>query len=323
MSARICLGRLEAERRRVADVELEDAVALGLEPLRLDQDRPAHVVADVLQLLALSDRAHASILSGAGSRDASIEERVPQDRAPDARPPRGAGRPGAASCLFWELARSTGHGSTTTSGSRRRRAGSRRCCATGARAGGSYCLDGRTVGHIVYAPAARLSRARRPSRRRRARPTRSSLTTACVEPGLRRGGLGRLLVQAMAADLVERGHSAIEAFGDTRGQTTGCVLPAEFLGGVGFKTQRAHPTTPRMRMELRTALSWKDEVELALEKVWGRRTPHAEGDPPDRIGAGRLSRLVAASAQMMPSSSLRSAALGLAPTMDFTTSPPW
>ena len=52
------LGRLEAERRGVADVELEDPVALGLEPLGLDQDRTADVVADVLQLPALSDLAH-------------------------------------------------------------------------------------------------------------------------------------------------------------------------------------------------------------------------------------------------------------------------
>ena len=64
------------------------------------------------------------------------------------------------------------------------------------------------------------------------------------------------------------------------------VLPAEFLGGVGFKTQRAHPTTPRMRMELRTALSWKDEVELALEKVWGVVRPTQKATRP--IGSVRV-----------------------------------
>ena len=89
----------------------------------------------------------------------------------------------------------------------------------------------------------------------------------------------------MAAELVERGHPAIEAYGDTRGRTHGCVLPAEFLGSVGFATQRAHPTTPRMRMELRTALSWKDEVELALEKVWGVVRPTQKAARP--IGSVR------------------------------------
>jgi GNAT superfamily N-acetyltransferase len=146
-------------------------------------------------------------------------------------------------------------------------------------------LDGRTVGHIVYAPAARLpGAASLPTAP--GSPDAIIAATAWVEPGLRRGGLGRLLVQAMAADLVERGHAAIEAYGDTRGPTDGCVLPAEFLGSVGFKTQRAHPTTPRMRMELRTALSWKDEVELALEKVWGVVRPTQKATRP--IGSVRV-----------------------------------
>lgn len=146
-------------------------------------------------------------------------------------------------------------------------------------------VDGRTVGHIVYAPAAYLPGAA-------ALPTAPSspdaivAATAWIEPGHRGGGLGRLLVQGMAADLVERGHTAIEAYGDTRGRTRGCVLPAEFLGSVGFKTQRAHPTTPRMRMELRTALSWKDEVELALEKMWGVVRPTQKATRP--IGSVRV-----------------------------------
>ena len=145
-------------------------------------------------------------------------------------------------------------------------------------------VDGRTVGHIIYAPAAHLPGAA-------ALPTAPTTpdaivaATAWIEPGMRGGGLARLLVQAMAADLVERGHTAIEAYGDTRGRTQGCVLPAEFLGSVGFKTQRAHPTTPRMRMELRTALSWKDEVELALERIWGVVRPTQKATRP--IGSVR------------------------------------
>ena len=145
-------------------------------------------------------------------------------------------------------------------------------------------VDGRTVGFILYAPAARLPGAA-------ALPTAPTspdaivAATAWVDPALRGGGLGRMLVQAMAADLVERGQTAIEAYGDTRGRTHGCVLPAEFLGSVGFKTQRAHPTTPRMRMELRTALSWKDEVELALERVWGAVRPKQKATRP--IGSVR------------------------------------
>lgn len=145
-------------------------------------------------------------------------------------------------------------------------------------------VDGRTIGHILYAPAAWLPGAA-------ALPTAPTtpdaivLATAWVDPDLRRGGLGRVLVQAMAADLVQRGHSAIEAYGDTRGRQDGCVLPAEFLGSVGFKTQRAHPTTPRMRMELRSAITWKDEVEAALERIWGVVRPTQKATRP--IGSVR------------------------------------
>ncbi|MEO5665557.1 MAG: GNAT family N-acetyltransferase, partial [Nocardioides sp.] len=94
-----------------------------------------------------------------------------------------------------------------------------------------------------------------------------------------------LLVQGMARDLVQREIAAVEAFGDTRGRSTGCVMPAEFLGRVGFKTQRAHVTTPRMRMDLRTVVTWKSEVEAALERIWGVVRPPQKATRP--IGSVR------------------------------------
>ena len=44
------VGRIEAERRRVADVQLEDAVALGLQPRGVSVHRAADLVEDVLEL---------------------------------------------------------------------------------------------------------------------------------------------------------------------------------------------------------------------------------------------------------------------------------
>ena len=54
------------------------------------------------------------------------------------------------------------------------------------------------------------------------------------------------------------------------------MLPSDFLGSVGFKTHRPHGTTPRMRMELRTALTWRTEVEAALERLVGAVRPSAQ-----------------------------------------------
>ncbi len=137
-------------------------------------------------------------------------------------------------------------------------------------------VDEQPVGYVVYAPAAFVPGAD-------AHPTAPVspdavlLTTAYVAPGHAGGGLGRMLVQAMARDLLGRGGiRAVEAFGDTRGRGR-CVVAADFLARTGFRTHRAHPTTPRMRMDLRSALTWKDEVEAALERLLGvvrpRKTP--------------------------------------------------
>ncbi len=130
-------------------------------------------------------------------------------------------------------------------------------------------VDERPVGYAVYAPAAYVPGAG-------AFPTApvSSdavlLTTAYVDPLHAGGGLGRMLVQGMAGDLIRRGGiRAVEAFGTTTPRARSCVVPVDFLGGVGFKTHRPHPLTPRMRMELRSALTWRDEVEAAVERLIG------------------------------------------------------
>jgi GNAT superfamily N-acetyltransferase len=152
-------------------------------------------------------------------------------------------------------------------------------------------VDDVAVGHAIYAPASYVPGAgvfpTAP-----VSPDAVLLTAVYVAPRLRGGGLGRMLVQGMAKDLILRRTEvrAVEAFGDTRGRA-GCVVPMDFLGGVGFKTQRAHPTTPRMRMELRSAVTWRDEVEQALERLVGavRPAPKATPDAPLRLSRGTRS----------------------------------
>jgi GNAT superfamily N-acetyltransferase len=95
----------------------------------------------------------------------------------------------------------------------------------------------------------------------------------------RGGGIGRMLVQGVAKDLTRRGVRAIEAFGLSEGAVArsvdpyiaghGCVLPADFLLAVGFKTVRPHHRHPRLRLDLRTALSWREDVEQAIDRLLG------------------------------------------------------
>jgi GNAT superfamily N-acetyltransferase len=129
-------------------------------------------------------------------------------------------------------------------------------------------VDDAAVGFVLYAPPAYVPRATSfPTSP--ISPDAVQLMTALIVPGFQGQGLGRVMVQTVAKDLLRRGFKAIEAFGDARWKEPACVLPADHLLAVGFKTVRPHPVYPRLRLELRTALSWKEDVELALDRLLG------------------------------------------------------
>ena len=96
------------------------------------------------------------------------------------------------------------------------------------------------------------------------------LATAQVFDGFQGAGLGRVLMQVMVKDLLRHGGiRAVECIAVVGEPTEGCPLPMEFLQRVGFRTVRPHPRHPRMRMDLRSVLTWREEVESALERLLG------------------------------------------------------
>jgi GNAT superfamily N-acetyltransferase len=150
-------------------------------------------------------------------------------------------------------------------------------------------VDGVAAGFALYAPPAYVPRAI-------AFPTSPVsgdavlLMTARLLPEFRGGGLGRMLLQGVARDLTRRGIKAIEAFGRVAGAEPSpragatvaprpfrdsdmadysCVLPADYLRAVGFKTVRQHPRTPRLRLDVRSTVSWREDVEYAIERLLG------------------------------------------------------
>ena len=133
-------------------------------------------------------------------------------------------------------------------------------------------VDGAPAGFVLYAPPLYVPRSV-------AFPTSPVsadavlLMTAHVIPEFAGGGLGRMLVQGVAKDLTRRGVKAIEAFGDLKGEAAACVVPADYLLSVGFKTVRPHHRYPRLRLELKSVLSWREDVEVALERLLGSMAP--------------------------------------------------
>ena len=140
-------------------------------------------------------------------------------------------------------------------------------------------VDEQPAGFVLYAPPAFVPR----SLSFPTSPVSADavlLMTARVLPEYTGGGLARMLIQAAAKDLTRRGVKAVEAFGLGTGNAAGvaelpgepsgtCLVPADLLLAVGFKTVRHHRRYPRLRLELKTALSWREDVEQALERILG------------------------------------------------------
>jgi hypothetical protein len=133
-------------------------------------------------------------------------------------------------------------------------------------------VDGLSAGFVTYAPPAYVPRSVAfPTSP--VSPDAVLLMTATVLPEFAGGGLGRMLVQGAAKDLSRRGIKAVEAFGDAKWAGPNCLVPADYLLAVGFKTVRPHHRYPRLRLELKNALSWREDVEVALERLLGSMAP--------------------------------------------------
>jgi GNAT superfamily N-acetyltransferase len=130
-------------------------------------------------------------------------------------------------------------------------------------------VDTVPAGYVTYAPPHLVPRAA-------AFPTAPIsadavlLMTARVVPEFAGQGLGRVLIQSAAKDVMRRGVRAVEVFGylgEPDSAKGACVIPADFLTAVGFKTVREHRLYPRLRLDLRTALTWRVDMEAAVERL--------------------------------------------------------
>jgi GNAT superfamily N-acetyltransferase len=136
-------------------------------------------------------------------------------------------------------------------------------------------VDGAPAGYVMYAPAAYVPRAGGFA----TSPVSADavlLITARLAPGFEGNGLGRVLVQAVVREMIARGVRAVEVFGRAGDDaaTAGdpayrCLLPAAYLSSIGFKTVRAHPHTPRLRLDARSTATWREDVEYAIERLLG------------------------------------------------------
>lgn len=181
--------------------------------------------------------------------------------------------PGCRSCAFWELDPvSRGRASERGDMAFEKEAWVSATLLEWGSCGKIVYVDGAAAGYALFAPPAYVPRSIAfPTSP--VSPDAVLLMTAHILPEFAGVGLGRMLVQALAKDLLRRGVRAIEAFGDKNWQSPACVLPADYLLAVGFKTVRHHGRFPRLRLELKSTVSWREDVEVALERLLGSMAP--------------------------------------------------
>lgn len=183
------------------------------------------------------------------------------------------------SCVFWELDPVAGEKAHETGGcDLEKEAWLSDTLLEWGSCGKLLYVDGAPAGYVLFAPPAYVPRgvafATSP-----VSPDAVLLMTARLVPEFAGRGLGRILVQAVAADVARRGLKAIEAFGthDAASDEPGrpCVLPADYLLAVGFKTVRPHPHFPRLRLDLKATASWREDIEYAWERLVSTIAPPA------------------------------------------------
>jgi hypothetical protein len=160
-------------------------------------------------------------------------------------------------------------------------------------------VDGSPIGHVIIAPARHVPRlaafAASPSD-----PSRLMLVTVGIAPGVHVKGLRRALVRAAAKDALQHRERSLTAIGSRlpgsgHGRVSApghpCVPDVSLLERSGFRVERDHLTHPRLRLDLRTALTVRDEaaayLSRALSRVPGLRpvpeSPHPDGATRARV----------------------------------------
>ncbi|MEW1952182.1 N-acetyltransferase [Terrabacter sp. NPDC080008] len=149
-------------------------------------------------------------------------------------------------------------------------------------------VDEQPAGHVLLAPARYVPRlAAFPTSP--SDPSTLMLVTVMTTP--EQAGIRKTLVQTAAKDALAHRARSLEAVGARPLAVSrhACVLDVPFLEKVGFRVERDHPAYPRMRIDLRTVVTLRDEVAEALSRALARVPGVHPAPAPHPNGTSRAS----------------------------------
>jgi ribosomal protein S18 acetylase RimI-like enzyme len=176
---------------------------------------------------------------------------------------------GCRSCAFWESA-----------GERKRKCGSvcdpelqeawyRQVSDEWGACGRVAHEDDEVLGFIKYAPSKYFPQASTFASAPQD-PTVPLISCLHIAPDARHHGLGSLLLHAALKDLIGRGERKVEAFASAHRPEVideSPVMGVDFLLRNGFSIVRPDPHFPLMRLDLRSIVSWTENLEAVLNSL--------------------------------------------------------
>lgn len=172
-------------------------------------------------------------------------------------------------CMFWESASQLPRVCGSACDAEEWAAWWRRVADEWGAPGRAALEDEEVLGFAKYAPSRYFPQARTFP----APPTDpDTVLLAClhVEHDARHHGLGKVLMQAALKDLASRGVRRVEAIGVSERREPieeQPVLTVEFLLREGFSVARPHHEYPLMRIDLRSLVSFADNLESVFDSL--------------------------------------------------------
>jgi GNAT superfamily N-acetyltransferase len=175
---------------------------------------------------------------------------------------------GRGECLFWEHGQRLSASCGAYCSAVEREAWVRRVVGEWGECGRVAVDDGDALGFIKYAPPGYFPQARHmPS----GPPVSDVVMIACmhVTAEARGRGIGGVLLRAALRDLAQRGERSVQVYADASGvrAAESPMVGVEFCLRHGFVVERPHPQVPLMRLDLKTLVSWTENLESVLESL--------------------------------------------------------
>lgn len=171
-------------------------------------------------------------------------------------------------CVFWESAERLPFECGVSCDSERANDWVRTVAAEWGECGRVAVEDGAFLGYIKYAPPKYLPQAMNMPA---GPPLEGVPVITCVHIAAeaRRHGLGGVLLRAALKDLAGRGERTVQAYAlaRTADYETAPMVGVEFLLRNGFTVARPHPEVPLLRLDLKSLVSWSDNLESVLDSL--------------------------------------------------------